>query len=63
MSEEAIQEMWRESVRKDRERRRRKHAAEWYGFYSRLAESHARISEEFERRASDLLEDDEGRRP
>ena len=54
---EAIQEMWRESERKDRERKRRRHAAEWYGFYSHLADSHARISQEFERRAEALLEE------
>ena len=57
---EAIQEMWRESERKDRERKRRRHAAEWYGFYSRLADSHARISQEFERRAEALLEEPGG---
>ena len=57
---EAIQEMWRESERKDRERKRRRHAAEWYGFYSHLADSHARISQEFERRAEALLEEPGG---
>ncbi len=60
MQSGALEEMWRESVRKDREKRRRKHAAAWYEFYSRLAENHARISQEFERRAVALLDEPGG---
>ena len=55
---EAIEGMWRESEEKDRERRRRTNRAAWFAFYSRLADSHARMSEEFERRAAALLEDE-----
>lgn len=60
MMAETVDEMWKESMKRDREKRRRKHAAAWYEFYSRLAESHALISEEFERRAVALLEDEGG---
>ena len=55
---EAIEEMWRKCVRKDREKRRRRHAAAWYELCSRLAKCHARIAEEFERRAAALLEEE-----
>ena len=58
MSEGAIGEMWAESECKHREKWRRKHAAAWYEFFSRLADSHARISREFERRAVALLEEE-----
>jgi len=56
---DVIEEMWAASVKRDRERRRRKHSA-WYEFYSRLAENHARISQEFERRALALLDEPGG---
>lgn len=57
---DGLDEMWAESVRRDAERRRRTNAAAWYEFYSRLADSHARISEEFGRRALALLDEPEG---
>ena len=57
---EAIEEMWRESVRKDRERKRRRHAAEWFCYWSALADSLRRSADDFERRAMKLLEDSEG---
>ena len=46
-----------ESVRRDRERRRRANRAAWFGFYSTVAENHARLSEEFGRKAEALLEE------
>lgn len=58
----AAEEAWRASERREAARRRRENDAAWYEFYSRLADSHARISEEFERRAVALLEDPEGGR-
>lgn len=56
----SLEEMWKESVKRDRERRRRMHSAAWYEFYSRLAENHARIAREFERRAAALLDEPGG---
>ncbi len=56
-----LEPSYRESVRRHRERRRRANAAAWYEFYSRLADSHARISEYFEAKARALLLEDEGK--
>ena len=50
-------EMWAESERRDRERRRWKNRAAWYGFHMQLYEVHARISGEHEERALALLEE------
>ena len=57
---ETTDAMWKESVKRDRERRRRTNRAAWFTFYSRMADSHARISEEFERRAVALLDEPGG---
>lgn len=51
------EELWQESVRRDRGRRRREIRAEWFAFFSRMAESHARLAEDYERRAEELCED------
>ena len=50
--------LWKASVRKHNAKLRRQHRAEWFSFYSRLAESHARISRDFEAKAEALLEDE-----
>jgi hypothetical protein len=33
--------------------------AAWFGFYCRMADNHARISQEYERRAEQLCEEGE----
>ena len=53
-----LEEMYRASVGRDRERKRRGLRAEWYCYFSRLAEAHAGISKHFEAKALALLEDD-----
>ena len=55
---ETTDAMWKESVKRDRERRRRTNRAAWFTFYSRLADNHAGMAREFERRAEALLEDE-----
>ena len=57
----AEEELWQESARKHDEKLRRRHRAEWYAYFSRLADAHARLAEHFEEWVELLLEDD-GRR-
>ncbi len=54
----AVEEMWRASERRHREKRRRENAALWYSFYLGLAEAHAKIAAGFEEKAATLLDDD-----
>jgi hypothetical protein len=54
--ERAAQEMWMESVVRYNEREREQNRWEWVRFFDRMAQSHARISEEYEARAQKLLE-------
>jgi hypothetical protein len=54
----ALEDLWEASVKKDKERRRRALRAEWHAYFHRLAEAHARMSERFEARALELLEDE-----
>lgn len=51
------EELWQASVRRDRERRRRKIRAEWYGFFCRMAQAHATVAKDYERRAEELCEE------
>ncbi len=51
-----LEEMWKESERRHRERIRRKHAALWYEFEMCLAENHRQLAQEHESRALALLE-------
>ncbi len=53
---------WKASVRKHNAKLRRQHRAEWFCYFSALADSLRRSAEEFERKAEALLDDDE-RRP
>lgn len=55
----AVEEVWRESERKHDARLRDQRRWEWVRFFEGLAESHALIGREFERRALELLEDTE----
>ncbi len=53
-----LADLWAASARRrHRERKRRKNSALWYEFFSRMADSHARLSENYERRAVALLEE------
>ncbi len=46
-----LEEAWRASERREKERQRAENREAWRRFYSRLARSHAAMSAEFERRA------------
>jgi hypothetical protein len=52
----AAEEMWMESVARYKEREREQNRWEWVRFFDRMAQSHARISEDYEARAQKLLE-------
>lgn len=56
--DQALEEMWAASERRERERRQRENAAAWYAFHAHMQEVHARLSEEHEARALGLLEDE-----
>ncbi len=58
---EAVEDLWRESVKKDRERKRREIRWAWVRYFDALAASHARLAQSFEERAQELLEEDEPR--
>ena len=53
--QERVEELWAQSVRRDRERRREENRALWVEFHTRLAASHARISADHEARVEALL--------
>ncbi len=46
--------MYAESVRRYHARQRKERAALWFAHFCRMAENHARISEDYERRAEEL---------
>ena len=46
-----------ESVRRYHARRRKKIAALWFAHFRRMAANHARISEDYERRAEELCKE------
>ena len=52
--------MWKASVRKHNEKIRRKHAAEWFRYWSALADSLRASADAFDARAERLLEAEEG---
>ncbi len=49
--------MYAESVRRYNARRRRETRAAWFAHFCRMAENHARISEDYERRAEELCKE------
>ena len=53
-AEREREDLWEASVRRGRERRRRAIRAEWFGFFSRMAQAHAGIARDYERRAEEL---------
>jgi hypothetical protein len=55
--ERRTEEAWAESERRYDARRRRQNRALWFAHFCRMADSHARISEDYERRAEELCEE------
>ena len=55
--ENAEEMMWKASVRRYHEAARRKNQAAWYAHFCRMAENHARIAQDYERRAEALCEE------
>ena len=53
------EQAWKASARKHNAKLRRQHRAEWFAYFSNLADSLRRSADEFDARASALLEDDE----
>ncbi len=47
-----------ESVRRHHEKIRQRNRWEWVRFFDRMAESHARIAQDYERRAEELCSDE-----
>jgi len=48
---------WMESERRYAEKRRRKNRALWFAHYCQMAASHARLAEDYERRAEEPCEE------
>ncbi len=53
----AEEELWRSSVRKHSAKIRRRHRAEWFCYFSNLADALRKSADEFDARAAALLED------
>ncbi len=54
----AVEESWKESVRKHNARLRRERQGEWYCYFAALADSLRCSADHYERRARELLEDE-----
>ena len=52
------EEVWKASVRAHNARQRAENRAAWFAFFCRMAESHARIAQDYERRAEELCSDE-----
>jgi len=52
--------LWKASVAAYHERRRRQNVAAWFAHFCRMADNHAALAEEYERRAEELCEEDRG---
>ncbi len=50
-----------ESVRRHHEKIRQRNRWEWVRFFDRMAQSHARIAQDYERRAEELCTDEQRR--
>lgn len=55
------QDLWRESVRRHRERERRRVRALWYAYFANIAESLRHRAAEYDRRAEALMEEEPDR--
>ena len=51
------EELWKASVRAHHARRRREARALWFAHFCEMAQSHARIAKDYERRAEALCEE------
>lgn len=56
---EAVNELWKISVARYHERRRREIAAQWFAHFSRMADNHAALAADYQRRAEELCEEGE----
>ena len=54
---EAEEMMWKASVRRYHEAARRKNRAAWFSYFSQMADNHARLAQDYERRAEALCEE------
>jgi hypothetical protein len=54
------EEMYAESVRRFHERQREENRWEWVRYFDRMAQSHAKLSENYRERAEKLCEEDRG---
>ncbi len=52
-----LEPSYAESVRRYHSRRRKEIAAAWFAHFCRMAENHAKISEDYERRAEELCKE------
>ncbi len=50
-----IEDLWKESTRRERDKRRRENAAAWYGHHEHMRELHSSLAAEHEARARALL--------
>ena len=57
-SADELEEMYRASVRRHRERKRKAIRAEWFCYFSNLADSLRASAEHYDRKAEALLEDE-----
>ena len=52
-------DLWVESVERYHERRRRQARAQWFAHFCMMSENHAKLAEDYARRAEELCEDSE----
>jgi hypothetical protein len=50
-----IEAVWKESTRRERDKRRRENAAAWYGHHAHMRDLHSSLAAEHEARALELL--------
>ncbi len=53
----AAEMVWKSSVRRHNARRRKEARAAWFAHFCRMAENHARIAQDYERRAEELCKE------
>jgi hypothetical protein len=51
------EELWKSSVRAHHKAIRRRNRAAWFAHFCRMADNHARISRDYERRAEELCQE------
>jgi hypothetical protein len=51
------EEAWRASVRRYHSHQRKEIAAQWFAHFCRMAANHARIAQDYERRAEELCKE------